>query len=218
MPNHRKYPAGLLKAMRRKKLSIISPHPEKMGDIVTFRCFCGKVSRTKAGYLLSANTKSCGCLHGEEHGETDRTPEYKAWEKMRERCRKGYRLHKNGREIGRKITVCKKWMNSYLSFLSDVGRRPSKGYSIDRINNFGNYKPGNVRWATPRQQTLNSHKPHWITWKGITLCTKDWEDKLGFPRFSITKRLLRGWPLHVAMTVFPKGNHKVMFRFKRRTG
>jgi hypothetical protein len=57
---------------------------------------------------------------------------------------------------GRGITVCEEWRNNYEAFLAHIGRKPSPRHSIDRFpNNSGNYEPGNVRWATPREQNLN---------------------------------------------------------------
>jgi len=69
------------------------------------------------------------------HGESfHRTPEYDAWRNMRRRC-----LSKAKSEYysGRGISVCERWSSSFQNFLSDVGRRPDKGYSIDRIDNEG---------------------------------------------------------------------------------
>jgi hypothetical protein len=56
---------------------------------------------------------------------------------------------------GRGIKVCDQWLNSYQSFLSDMGRKPSPSHSIDRINVDGDYEPSNCRWATPYEQRMN---------------------------------------------------------------
>ena len=72
---------------------------------------------------------------------------------MRSRCRSttnaGYPYYG-----GRGIRVCARW-ESFENFLTDMGLRPSSEHSIDRINNDGNYEPGNCRWATKREQSLN---------------------------------------------------------------
>ena len=82
------------------------------------------------------------------------TPEHSTWKDIRQRCnnenRKEY--HRYG---GRGIFVCARWMNSYEAFLEDMGRRPSKKHSIDRIDNDDNYKPSNCRWATKTEQSRN---------------------------------------------------------------
>lgn len=53
------------------------------------------------------------------------------------------------------VRVCERWRLSFEAFLADVGRKPSPSHSIDRIDVYGNYEPGNVRWATPREQRAN---------------------------------------------------------------
>ncbi len=122
-------------------------------------CDCGNyvaVSRSNIG----KSTKSCGCYSRDavidrstKHG-MEGSPEYQVWASMKHRC-----LNMNNRKWphygGRGISVCDEWVNSFQSFIDHIGLRPGKGYCIDRINNDGNYEPGNVRWATSSMSNLN---------------------------------------------------------------
>jgi len=130
------------------------------------KCNCGKMVNVKAGSLHSNHTKSCGCLKREQaskrsykHGHSGNrkdaaSVEYNAWTGMVKRC-KNPKNRKYKYWGGRGVTVCKRWLNSFPSFLADMGTRPGPGYSIDRIDNDGNYEPGNCRWATAKQQNNN---------------------------------------------------------------
>lgn len=79
---------------------------------------------------------------------------------------------------GRGIVVCERWRDSFENFLSDMGERP-KGKSIERINNDGNYEPGNCRWATQGEQMRNAITTHNLTFRGKTQCMTDWAHDLG---------------------------------------
>ena len=126
-------------------------------------CDCGAESEVKSGNLRSGKSKSCGCFNlaqirkrNTKHAHANRgakTPEYQTWCRMMKRCYtpSDPRYHYYG---GRGISVCMRW-HSYPSFFSDMGPRPSPKHSIDRINNDGNYEPGNCRWATALQQQNN---------------------------------------------------------------
>ena len=90
--------------------------------------------------------------HG--HAGNRWTKEYAAWASMKARCHNP-RSQGYARYGGRGITVCDRWRESFEAFLSDVGLAPSSKHSIDRIDNDGNYEPGNVRWATGTVQQFN---------------------------------------------------------------
>lgn len=127
------------------------------------RCDCGELTSVLACNLKHDHTKSCGCarrnaarsigLANTRHG-MHTSPEYRAWQSMIRRCESpshpGFAYWG-----GRGIKVYDQWRASFDVFLADMGRRPSKTHSLDRINNDGNYEPGNCRWATKKQQVNN---------------------------------------------------------------
>lgn len=129
-----------------------------------FECSCGSSTYAQKYKVTSGELKSCGCLRGElasiratarnkKHGKRD-TPEYLAWQSMKWRClNKRYAPYIN--YGGRGIKICEEWIESFEAFFSYVGERPSADHSLDRINNNGNYEPGNVRWATRSEQAKN---------------------------------------------------------------
>lgn len=123
------------------------------------RCDCGTKKEIAMRCLRQGRTLSCGCFFRElriTHG-LSHTPQWDIWKQMIQRCTNpqstGY-AHYGGRGI----KVCDLWIDSFESFNSWMGPRPSPRHSIDRINNDGNYEPGNVRWATCVEQARNRRK------------------------------------------------------------
>ena len=117
------------------------------------KCDCGQLKSIRASSLT--RTRSCGCFRGvrngqEAHGATH-TDEYNAYRLAKDRCNRvknvGYNNY-GGRGIEFRFTSFSQWLN-------ELGKRPSKQHSVDRIDNNGHYEPGNVRWATKAEQSNN---------------------------------------------------------------
>jgi hypothetical protein len=120
-----------------------------------------------------------------------RTPEYQCWADMWVRCTnpKNKRFKDYG---GRGITVCAEW-KSFEQFYIDKGRRPGKGFSLDRINNDGPYTPDNTRWATPQEQQNNNRGNRLIDINGVSKNVTQWSLECGLSRMTIYGRLKNGW-------------------------
>lgn len=128
------------------------------------RCICGTEDVVRGSHLRSGVSSSCGCSQNrqgslgqrgnhEMHGLSRRS-EYAVWAAMKHRCNNANDKY-YAEYGGRGIRVCPRWRDSFETFLNDVGPRPSPLHSIDRINNSGDYEPGNCRWATPKEQAQN---------------------------------------------------------------
>lgn len=178
-------------------------------------CDCGGKTIATTGNLNSGNSKSCGCEKRDawirartSHGQSKRTRAYTAWANMLTRC-----TNKNDprypRWGGRGITVCARW-RKFENFYADMGDPPPK-YSLDRINNDGNYEPGNVRWANTQTQNDNRRTPKTdriYTIAGRTMNLSDWSRSLGLHRDTVLKRLGYGWTIKDALTL-PRGSKPI---------
>lgn len=161
-------------------------------------CDCGKIVIKKAQGLLNGSVGSCGCYKRDLHRKTytkhghalagKTTPEYVAWNNIINRCYnpKNNRYHRYG---GRGIKVCDEWYNSFEAFLMDMGLRPSRKHSVDRIENDGDYTKNNCVWATIKTQCRNKSTNRWIEGNGKKMILKDWARKLDCSCGSITKYL-----------------------------
>lgn len=166
-------------------------------------CACGIERAVSAELLRSGNTRSCGCLHAEsmeaifvKHGcgrtGSRRTPEYRAWQNILRRCgnpnNPGFKYYG-----GRGITVCEEWRESFENFLSDMGERPSKKHSIDRIDNNSGYRKSNCRWATKIQQSANRRNTIRLTFGGESRTVREWSEICGIPQATLRVRIKLGW-------------------------
>lgn len=184
------------KGTRFGKLVTLEPsgginHPVKC------QCDCGRTKTIpKSEYLTrkGRGTMSCGsstCNGHQTHGATH-TTEYSIWRDMKDRC---YRSAKKSFNCygGRGISVCKAWRDSFEAFLADMGPRPSMAHSLDRINNDGNYEPGNCRWATKRVQTRNTRRNRYLEANGERRLMVEWAEITGIKQNTILCRLRKGW-------------------------
>ena len=94
--------------------------------------------------------------HRTKHGGY-KTKEYQVWTNMIIRCYGVLNCSEYGRYGGRGIKVCDRWRKSFSNFLKDMGKRPD-GYTLDRIDNDGNYEPKNCRWTTQTEQHRNTRR------------------------------------------------------------
>ena len=145
---------------------------DKNGYYYNCKCECGNIKVVNYYKLQSNHSKSCGCLGKEKlmkrniiHGHSFRnkiTSEYRSWHHLIERCTNSNT--KNYKDYGgRGITVCDEWLNSFENFISDMGLKPNKSYSIDRINNDLGYYKDNCRWASRIEQLNNTSRNKKVT-------------------------------------------------------
>jgi hypothetical protein len=124
------------------------------------------------------------------HGGTG-TPEYSAWKGMIQRCHNT--KDKSYKNYGaRGIRVCTEWRNSFAVFLDAIGKKPTSLHTVERINNDGNYEPGNVRWATRLEQNNNTRKNRFIESAGETKTLSQWSRQLNIPVTTLWHQLNRG--------------------------
>ncbi|KKN40974.1 hypothetical protein LCGC14_0728060 [marine sediment metagenome] len=170
-------------------------------------CSCGEERWVVAGHLRSGHTQSCGCWPRERlrarsttHDKTG-TREHRAWKSMLARC-----FNPNAANYAnysaRGIRVCKRWRGKqgFSNFLADMGPVPSK-LTLERIDNNGNYEPGNCRWATRLEQNRNKRTNRFLTHDGRTLPLCQWVEIKGLSRSTIASRLARGWSDKEALTL-----------------
>jgi hypothetical protein len=122
------------------------------------------------------------------------SPEYRVWMKMIFRC-ENRNYDRFDRYGGRGIKVCPEWRYDFPAFLAHIGPRPSPKHTIDRIDNDGDYAPGNVRWADKRLQNLNTHRKRTVTIDGQEMFLADAAILVGLEPNTVAARARRGFPV-----------------------
>lgn len=126
--------------------------------------------------------------HG--HSTREKSPTYHTWQGMKARC------HNSKSPVfdyygGRGVSICERWQK-FDNFLADMGVRP-EGKTLDRIDPKGDYCPENCRWATWSEQQRNRSSTVMLTYRGETMCIKDWAERIGIASRSLTNRIQAGW-------------------------
>jgi hypothetical protein len=161
-----------------------------------FRCDCGGEIIHRVSAVRCGDVRSCGCLHREAaaiqgrakriHGMT-KSSEYNTWLNVISRCDNpsNTRWADYG---GRGIKVCERW-RKFENFLSDMGSKPSPKHSIERIDNDGNYEPGNCKWATTSEQSKNRRSNVWVMFDGKKMLLEEAVGLIGLSRSTGRRRL-----------------------------
>lgn len=176
-------------------------HKIKYTPYYLCKCDCGNLKEVNLHSLMHGDTRSCGCLRKNQKNAykikaKTRNPTYSCWKAMQERiCITTHSNYKN--YGGRGIKICDRWSgkNGFENFVSDMGPRPSKNHSIDRINNDGNYEPSNCRWATNKEQSRNKRTNIIITFDNKTQTLMEWSKELGISHRTLLNRWRYGQPI-----------------------
>lgn len=169
------------------------------------KCECGDESQYMKENISRGNTTKCrACAnksrslkktkHGHNKGAANGgyTKTYTAWQAMKRRCHTDYDARSEHYQR-RGITVCDEWINSFETFLADMGNPPTKDHSIDRIDNDGGYCKSNCRWATATEQANNKTSNRKLTVNGTTKNLCQWANISGIDAPTIRRRIGRGW-------------------------
>jgi len=170
------------------------------------RCSCGTEWSTSGQSLVRGHTQSCGCLHKERASDASRVhgksrmvrSSYSSWRRMRVRC---YNPNTSDYKNygGRGIRVCPRW-DDFTNFFTDMGERPFRGATIERLDNSKDYEPGNCVWRTRKAQNNNKRNNRLITAQGATRTLAQWAEVCGIKSATINMRLIRSkWTAEQAL-------------------
>lgn len=174
----------------------------RAGSMWSCICSCGEKRDVASADLRNGKSKSCGCLRNEslsnaktKHG-LHGTNEYAIWKGMRNRC-----LNPNAKAFSTyKDRAPDDSWESFGTFISDMGPRPSADHSIERLDNSKPYSKANCVWALPKIQSRNTNRNRIYSRNGETKCLADWADSFGISRGTLLSRIDGGMGFEEAIT------------------
>lgn len=184
-----------LTGLKFERLVALSPTDKRYHGCVVWKCKCdcGKEVEVPCSLLLSKTTRSCGCLCHDVNSKLAKTGNsrrthgmsktkiYNEWLGIKKRCNNPNESN-YANYGGRNIKLCEEWEKDFVAFFNYMSNLPhygEEGYSIDRIDNDGNYEPGNVRWATRTQQNRNRRDSILYKTNGLVFTAKGLSELLG---------------------------------------
>lgn len=191
------------------EFEVLSREEGRLNGLIVWKCkcSCGNVEVISTGALTQGKRKRCKTcaanlkLKVSTKHSMSYTPTYKSWSEMIVRC---YCETNSSypRYGGRGIKVCDRWRESFQNFFEDMGERP-ENKTLDRIDNSGNYEPGNCKWSTAQEQALNRRSSVILTYKGKTQNLSQWAKELGFSDETLRSRIKRGWSTEQVFETLP---------------
>jgi len=160
------------------------------------KCSCGKEKIIRGHNIRSGNSLSCSCSRIQPNLKHNMsyTAEHNAWRSMKKRCK-----NKNDPRYedygGRGIKVCDRWINSFENFFEDMGYKPSKSHSIERINNDGDYEPSNCIWADVKTQARNKRTSMKILYENKIIDIFLFSEIMNLSVSGAKKRIFRNYKL-----------------------
>lgn len=166
------------------------------------RCQCGNRKEIGGHDLERGHIVSCGCgIRARVANPVESQPEWHCYMGMIDRCRNKNTKNYN-RYGGMGVTVCERWKTGFAAFIEDMGKRPSPRHSLDRYpDKNGNYEPGNVRWATAKEQARNTRCNRILIFRGESRSMAEWAEIVGIPYRTLQARICTlKWNVKRALT------------------
>jgi|SRR6478609_1277620 len=180
--------------------------------MAVIECFCGRKFITRISGLKNGRTKSCGCTRRDgllkritRHNMSN-SSEYSSWESMKSRCQNPNNIfyYNYG---GRGIKTCERW-NNFKNFYKDMGKKPDKSYSLERIDVNGDYYLENCKWATRKEQDRNKRNTIFLSFNKEKWILVDLAKKFNIHQQTLKSRIDRGMSPEEAIYTPIKYNKK----------